>query len=60
MKLAKKNTDRNLETCGVLAGSLVSANKYFVFDLKTSNPNVFTYFISTEKQKILCDGSHYS
>lgn len=25
MKLAKINTDRNLETCGVLAGSLVRA-----------------------------------
>ena len=24
MKLAKSNTDKNLETCGVLAGSLVS------------------------------------
>lgn len=27
MKLAKSNTDKNLETCGVLAGSLVSANR---------------------------------
>ena len=26
MKLAKSNTDRNLETCGVLAGSLVSTD----------------------------------
>lgn len=25
MKLAKINTDQNLETCGVLAGSLVRA-----------------------------------
>lgn len=24
MKMAKSNTDKNLETCGVLAGSLVS------------------------------------
>lgn len=26
MKLAKSNTDKNLETCGILAGSLVSAD----------------------------------
>lgn len=25
MKMAKKNTDRDLETCGILAGSLVRA-----------------------------------
>ena len=32
MKLAKSNTVKNLETCGVLAGSLVSADKdYFLW-----------------------------
>lgn len=31
MKLAKSNTDKNLETCGVLAGSLVSADKGYCF-----------------------------
>lgn len=31
MKLAKSNTVKNLETCGVLAGSLVSVDKdYFL------------------------------
>lgn len=29
MKLAKSNTDKNLETCGILAGSLVSTPKFF-------------------------------
>lgn len=28
MRMAKSNTDRNLETCGVLAGSLVSAENF--------------------------------
>lgn len=34
MKLAKSNTDKNLETCGVLAGSLVSTDKYDIFCVK--------------------------
>jgi len=29
MKLAKSNTKKNLETCGVLAGLLVSAAQFF-------------------------------
>ena len=29
MKLAKSNTNKNLETCGVLAGSLVSVDNIF-------------------------------
>lgn len=31
MKLAKSNTDKNLETCGVLAGSLVSITNILLF-----------------------------
>jgi hypothetical protein len=31
MKLAKSNTNKNLETCGILAGSLVSAIHFSFF-----------------------------
>ena len=30
MELAKSNTDKNLETCGILAGLLVSDFTYFL------------------------------
>lgn len=33
MRLAKANTSRNLETCGVLAGSLVSISSEFASHL---------------------------
>ena len=41
MKMAKRNTDKNLETCGVLAGSLVSLDslKVGVSDISTYNPH---------------------
>lgn len=37
MKLAKSNTDKNLETCGILAGSLVSV--LYIFCLKVISKN---------------------
>lgn len=42
MKLAMSNTDRNLETCGVLAGSLVRLENFsttLINDMESSLDN---------------------
>lgn len=37
MKVAKSNTDKNLETCGVLAGSLVSTTTVLLLSSMLNN-----------------------
>lgn len=62
MKLAKSNTDKNLETCGVLAGSLVSSDslKALLFNLTIYSADDFINLHCIEKQKVLRYCSHYS
>jgi len=49
MKLAKSNTDKNLETCGILAGSLVSV--LYIFCLKVISKN--RYKISCQVEMLI-------
>ena len=37
MRLAAQNTQRNLETCGILAGYLVMNSQYFHFQMGSVN-----------------------
>ena len=62
LKLAKSNTVRNLETCGILAGSLVSVEQCnpTTVVLSTMSYLMFKIFFTAEEQKILCHSSHYS
>ena len=49
MKLAKSNTEKNLETCGVLAGSLVSSDSLKITAVMLSVTLIVSHCHSAEK-----------